>query len=84
MTGLIFLAALAAGIFVFELTDQWAAGTQAAGRLDGVAGGDLPTRPDRRSAWTAILVLVFPGYFKPDGARARYDIVDLLRRSGYV
>ncbi|HUF37150.1 MAG TPA: hypothetical protein VMN57_01395 [Anaerolineales bacterium] len=86
MTAAAYLGALAAAAFIFELLDGLAAARGRTGRLQGVAdgrgsGAEAPAR--RASAWTAALVLLFPGRFGPGSERAGAGLVELLRRGGY-
>lgn len=81
MTALAFIGALAAGMFVFELLDVVAEPTGQFGRLQGI-NADAPQPLQRRSTWTAFLIVLLPGYFGHEASRRR-DPVDLLRRAGY-
>ncbi len=82
MTVLIFLGAIAAGIFTFELVEGLTAQRQITGRLQGITINPSEL-PERSSGWAAVLTLFFPAYFQPDRRNARRDPVELLRRSGY-
>ena len=81
MTVLSFIGALAAAMFVFELLDGAADLRRPVNRLQGVAA-DRPVAAGRRSTWTALLVVLLPGYFGLQIPHRR-DPVDLLRRAGY-
>jgi hypothetical protein len=83
MSLLIFLLALAGGIFALEvvslLTRQRLTSPLAVqvGDTDGV--DEVP----QTSAWYAILGVVLPQWFNPEKARGREKVVGLIRRAGY-
>ncbi|HEB64667.1 MAG TPA: hypothetical protein ENJ02_03900 [Chloroflexi bacterium] len=89
MTFWIFLGALSASIFAYEL----GAGIQAAfssfgrtGRLDDFVTDDSTGRDlmPRRSSLEAILITLLPERFDARKAGNRANVIDLLRRSGYL
>lgn len=83
MNFLIFLAALAVTMFVFEVLTAFENGFIRRRSLDGMVvqpGVPVERRP---TALDAILVALWPERFDPNQARNMLDVVSLLRRAGY-
>jgi len=86
MTFWIFVAALAASIFSYELGTGLQATLSTFGRnnrLDDFIDASQ-AHPPRRSSLEALLIAFLPERFDASKVRNKSDVVDLLRRSGYV
>ena len=83
MTALVFVAAPALSVLVFELLSglQY---TFAPHRLKGIqSDSDRKAKPARRSTWFALLLVLWPQRFDAEQARDRQDVISQLRRAGY-
>jgi hypothetical protein len=82
MTLLIFLGALSLSVLAFELASSLRINLVKHGRLFGIQNQVELILPPR-SAWFALLGVVWPARFDPSKATNRADVIDLLRRAGY-
>lgn len=83
MTFFMFLGALSASLFVFELGNMLTGAVSAqANRLSGVQTNQTPSRR-YRSTVNALILALLPSRFDERKAKNLDSVVDLLRRAGY-